>query len=453
MGFRFRWSKSILPGIRLNLSKSGASVSLGRRGFWYTIGSKGTRTTIGIPGTGLSWTHHEPYKNTELKPVSNSRRTYEISADAEQAIESSSIEEILAQSTSDLAFLLNEANSRWRFAPLVLLLAVLTLGIGAYFENREWLILGVAIACVAWPIVRLVDRYRRSIAVQYNLGDEEKAIFSALLLSFENIRRSKRVWHIPSQQFTSDWKRNAGASTLVSRKRIYPNLRNPVGMRSNIKFPSIDVGFQTIQFGPDCVLVSSNKNVAVLSTSDIGVESTPTSFIEHQSVPSDANIIGRAWQFRNKDGGPDRRFANNRELPRCGYIQMDFSSSGGLNEQILISNPSSQSFAAVIQVRNAQQGVANKIDALVNAPSNNPLYVLAICMTLISFAGGFIAAGDVKLQAAVKQIVDGNWQKPSAPKKMDVQIPPTPAIYNPPAKQLPQKKQSPPPNDPWRAIR
>jgi hypothetical protein len=40
----------------VNLSKSGASVSLGRRGAWVTIGSRGTRTTVGLPGTGISYT-------------------------------------------------------------------------------------------------------------------------------------------------------------------------------------------------------------------------------------------------------------------------------------------------------------------------------------------------------------------------------------------------------------
>ena len=56
MGFRFRRSFKIAPGLRLNLSKSGVSTSVGRRGLWFTIGTRGTRTTVGIPGTGLSYT-------------------------------------------------------------------------------------------------------------------------------------------------------------------------------------------------------------------------------------------------------------------------------------------------------------------------------------------------------------------------------------------------------------
>lgn len=56
MGFRFRRSVKLFPGVRLNLGKRGASVSVGPRGAKLTIGPTGTRATIGIPGTGISYT-------------------------------------------------------------------------------------------------------------------------------------------------------------------------------------------------------------------------------------------------------------------------------------------------------------------------------------------------------------------------------------------------------------
>ena len=56
MGFRFHRSVRLLPGLRLNLSKSGVSASVGTRGAWLTFGRNGTRTTVGLPGTGISYT-------------------------------------------------------------------------------------------------------------------------------------------------------------------------------------------------------------------------------------------------------------------------------------------------------------------------------------------------------------------------------------------------------------
>lgn len=56
MGFRFRRSFRVFPGLKINVSKSGVSESIGRRGAWFTIGPRGTRTTVGLPGTGLNYT-------------------------------------------------------------------------------------------------------------------------------------------------------------------------------------------------------------------------------------------------------------------------------------------------------------------------------------------------------------------------------------------------------------
>lgn len=56
MGFRFRRSVKIIPGVKLNFSKRGVSTTLGVKGARYTMGSGGRRTaSVGIPGTGISY--------------------------------------------------------------------------------------------------------------------------------------------------------------------------------------------------------------------------------------------------------------------------------------------------------------------------------------------------------------------------------------------------------------
>ena len=68
MGFRFRRSIKILPGIRLNFGKRGISASIGVRGAHVTYGPTGTRTTVGLPGTGLSYTHLEK-RHPEIRAI------------------------------------------------------------------------------------------------------------------------------------------------------------------------------------------------------------------------------------------------------------------------------------------------------------------------------------------------------------------------------------------------
>jgi len=56
MGFRFWRRAKIAPGVTLNLSKSGGSLSFGPRGAKFTVGPRGKRATVGLPGTGLFYT-------------------------------------------------------------------------------------------------------------------------------------------------------------------------------------------------------------------------------------------------------------------------------------------------------------------------------------------------------------------------------------------------------------
>jgi hypothetical protein len=56
MATRFRKSKTIAPGVKLNLSKKSVGVSLGGKGLHYSVNSSGRKTvSAGIPGSGISF--------------------------------------------------------------------------------------------------------------------------------------------------------------------------------------------------------------------------------------------------------------------------------------------------------------------------------------------------------------------------------------------------------------
>jgi hypothetical protein len=70
MGFRFRRSIRLAPGLRVNLSKSGPSLNVGRRNSTVNFGPRGTRLTVGLPGTGISYSTklsraRPSYRNSE----------------------------------------------------------------------------------------------------------------------------------------------------------------------------------------------------------------------------------------------------------------------------------------------------------------------------------------------------------------------------------------------------
>ncbi|MFZ7936268.1 DUF4236 domain-containing protein, partial [Bacillus thuringiensis] len=67
MGFKFRRSVKIAPGVKINLSNKGAGVSVGGKGARVSVGPSGTRFSSSIPGTGLSYEKRLSNKNNKKK--------------------------------------------------------------------------------------------------------------------------------------------------------------------------------------------------------------------------------------------------------------------------------------------------------------------------------------------------------------------------------------------------
>ena len=59
--FRFYRRVHIFPGLSLNLSKSGPSLTVGVRGAHVTLGHRGVTRTVGLPGTGIYYTSRSGY--------------------------------------------------------------------------------------------------------------------------------------------------------------------------------------------------------------------------------------------------------------------------------------------------------------------------------------------------------------------------------------------------------
>ena len=76
--FRFYRRLRILPGVSVNLSKSGPSLTMGVRGAHMTVGPRGVRRTVGIPRTGIYYTsqsgHHTGLHSAHVDPPSDTDR-------------------------------------------------------------------------------------------------------------------------------------------------------------------------------------------------------------------------------------------------------------------------------------------------------------------------------------------------------------------------------------------
>ena len=88
MPIRFRRTIKIFPGVKLNLSKGGMSVTVGPKGYHLNFGKKGVRQTIDLPGVGLSHTSYlfegDDDKEKGKTKAKNGRRERRSSSDDDE---------------------------------------------------------------------------------------------------------------------------------------------------------------------------------------------------------------------------------------------------------------------------------------------------------------------------------------------------------------------------------
>ncbi|MFD0388353.1 hypothetical protein ACFQ4K_11800 [Tistrella bauzanensis] len=81
-------------------------------------------------------------------------------------------------------------------------------------------------------------------------------------------------------------------------------------------------------FFPDCILVLENNTYGAVRYDDLRTDVRNQNMIV-ESAPTDATVVGETWKYVNKNGGPDRRFKENRRLPICLFEEIGMASGQG----------------------------------------------------------------------------------------------------------------------------
>ena len=181
-------------------------------------------------------------------------------------------------------------------------------------------------------LVQRWDRERRTSRIIYDTSDPEIAERIAMAVGAAQwLGGCESLWHVFYAVQTSDWKRNAGAGTLVRRTRTRCSAGALHLFEVNVQTWCVPVGPQQLLFLPDRLLVWDGNHLAALPYDQISVRSSSTRFIEEGgSVPRDGNQVGATWRFVCKDGTPDLRFNNNAKLAIMEYGEIELRSAGGL---------------------------------------------------------------------------------------------------------------------------
>jgi len=238
---------------------------------------------------------------------------------------------------------LDEVNAKQHQTRLAHVLPVVGLVIAfvpAFAFGPEFLLLLLMGAGGGYVLGRWLDSYRRVSVLYFEMDQHAAARYEALTRAFDQMAKCAGKWHIAAGGQVQDlatWKRNAGATTLLSRSLTTLHYALPEVIKSNVTPPAIGVGRQTIYLMPDLLLVLDGVRFGAVAYEALGLEWQISNFIEEEAVPGDTQVLRYTWRHPNKSGGPDRRFANNYQIPVCEYEVLHLASENGLNELLQFS--------------------------------------------------------------------------------------------------------------------
>lgn len=369
--WRFRKSFTPLPGVRLTLSPSGITTSVGVGPLRLTAGPRGAHVTASVPGTGLSYrqalqsgAHSAPKNNPEpLRPIALEPAAPLLDDGFEmQTIESAGSDVLTTPGIAEFRRLLDQARSSHAETVRELTSAQKDhREATAHYERwrKGWLLRRIRKGRFAeLAAVTKEARARRleleeqevlaRLGTQIEVPTSIRATYGRLCDAFAQLAKSARIWDTVSHRAINQFVERSRATRAVERKPVSFRLGQCDVIKSEWTVPQLENanGGDIFMYPLFLVYFAGEQSFALLEYKDVQFTSTSTQFVEEEAVPSDSQVVGRTWAKTNKDGSPDRRFKENYEIPVTQYGKLVFRSSTGLNEEYMVSSlPSTEAFA------------------------------------------------------------------------------------------------------------
>lgn len=363
MGLRFRKSINLGGGFKINLSKSGIGYSWGTKGYRVTKTARGTtRRTYSIPGTGISWvdesggrsrnrsrsnnrsntrsrSNTRQYQPTQPAPTPRQNYQQNYNQAPERAIQSAEIEQFKEAEEVTVSDAL-ERTIRLNFIGSILLWGILLVAAHPAF----------VIVPIAGIILKIVAHTAGRVNLEYSFDPEKQDEHNRRIGAWQLLAEGNKEWQVLTEQFNNNQKVHAGANSSLKRSVCKIQKGHPYYIDTNVDTIQIVLANkETLIILPDKVFFVRKRKVGMIDYSDFRISVSSVRFVESDPVPKDAQVVGQTWQYVNKNGTPDRRFKNNRQIPICLYGQVFLRSSSGLNVELQISNiQNARDFAELI---------------------------------------------------------------------------------------------------------
>lgn len=378
MGWRFRKSFRVIPGVRLNVSTRGVSATIGGGPLSFNVGAAGAFANINLPGTGVSYRERLPGpapaeapplvpeppapSPAGLQPARveiQSASTYELASEAlaqfqhlltDASREQEELDREIAAATPEAS---NKTDrfQRWTDG------AILRRLMRKKFED-----IAAQAEEASAKLAELREQRRLAlIATQIEVADILRRPFGRLCDAFARVTDCQKIWDTMSIQKTDRFRERTTAEHAIERKPVRFALGASDLLTCEWNVPKLaNANGGDLYLYPGFLLYRvSRQSFAVIDAREVRVATSASRFIEEEGVPNDSEVVGEAWKRANKDGSPDRRFADNYRIPIVKYGELAFTTASGLNEIYLLSSYTAaeafgkawQAYAAVFETR------------------------------------------------------------------------------------------------------
>lgn len=332
--FRFNFSKS---GIGISAGVTGFRIGTGPRGHYIHAGRGGLyyRTTIPIGKPKAS--------RVKPGPTSHVRKPQPTSSDPDIEMIPVSSASVLEMEEAEFSELLTELNDKQGSISMAKALgwvgAAITI-VAVLSAGAAGLVVGLICSLAAYIFGAWLDSYRRCVVLMYDLEDDAANAYERMTAAFDELAACKGKWHIDAGGAVTNihsWKRNAGASHVLDKYPTKFEYSLPSVVKANVTPPAIQSGKEMLYFLPDLLLIIHGNKVGAVAYENLVMRAQLSNFIEDGTVPPDTRVLYHTWKHPNKGGGPDRRFADNYQIPVCEYESIHLTSPNGLNELLQVS--------------------------------------------------------------------------------------------------------------------
>lgn len=353
MGFRFRRSINLGGGFKINLSKSGIGYSWGTKGYRISRTARGTtRRTYSIPGTGISYVDESGNRNRN-RNRSQRRNQNRITQPSqrqipqptynqtpERAIESADISQFKEAEEGTISDAL-ERTIRLNFIGTLLLWGLLLIPVNPI----------LVLIPIVGVILKIAAHTAGRVTLEYSFDPEKEDEHTRRIDAWQLLAEGKKEWQVLTEQFNNNRKVNAGAGRSLKRIACKIEKGHPYYIKTNVDTIQITLhNKERLIILPDKVFFVRKRKVGMIDYSDFRISVSSVRFVETDPIPKDAQVVGYTWQYVNKNGTPDQRFKNNKQIPLCLYGQVFLRSSSGLNVELQISNvQNARDFAELIK--------------------------------------------------------------------------------------------------------